>query len=413
VNNFKATIGILVFLMIFSTSTINAGGFQVNEHSARATAMGGAVFANLNDASAIYFNPGALAYVPGTNLVFGSTFIIPSTTFTGPSPLTLETDSKSRVNFPSVFYGSHRLDNGLTLGLGFFNPYGLGTEWPEDWMGAPLGIKSALRTYFFNPTVSYVIGDILGVGAGFNYIYSTVELTQQLANPLDGQPIPGSRAELDGSGTGIGWNAGLYLNLDPNINIGVAYRSAAEVDFDGDAVMTVPAPLQPLLPGGDVTTSVKLPANLYVGLSFFGIEDLSINFGYQYIFWSSVEEIMIDFETKTQVQDTQTLTFNYDDGYIIRFGLEYNANSDLDLRLGYLYDSNPTQDRHMTPRLPDSDRHGITLGAGYRLTNSLAIDLSYMYLHFVERDITDHEFNFNGTYNTVAHLLGINFKVAI
>lgn len=407
-------------VLFLSVMIVHAGGFQVNEHGARATGMGGAVFANIYDASAIYFNPGALGFVPGTNIVFGSTLIFPSSTFTGPAPLTTETDAKSQMFYPSTLYASHNLGNGLAFGLGIYNPYGLGTEWPEDWPGRALGIKSTLRTFFFNPTVAYKIGDNLGIGAGFNYVYGTVNLTQALPLQQFGIPAEG-KADFDGTGNGIGWNVGIYYKPIDEFTIGVAYRSSIDVDFEGEADLQVPQPLAQLLPGGDVSTGISLPANLLFGATYRINENLSLNAGFQYVFWDIVDDIVIDFKQKTSIphpvtgdpmpiQDKQELALNYDDGFIVRFGVEYFLNEMLTLRGGYLFDSNPTPDQYMTPRLPDSDRHGISIGIGYKLSEIMTVDVSYMFLQFAERTVTNQFQGFNGTYNSSANLLGLNLK---
>ncbi len=429
----KLSISVLTIILL-AGMTVQAGGYQVNEHGARATAMGGAVFANLQDASAIYFNPGALGYVPGTSIVIGSTLIFPSARFAGPSPSTTETKMESNVFYPSVLYASHTLENGFSFGLGIFNPYGLGTEWDENWVGRYLGTESTLRTFFINPTVGYRISDIVGIGAGLNYVLSTVKLSQalelRLPIPPDYPQLPDGMAKLEGDGSGIGWNVGLYLKPTNDINIGVAYRSKVTIDIDGEADIDVSEaaevfpPLPQLLPGGKATTEFVTPANLHVGLSYFGFENLSINFGFQYVFWEDVKKILIDFEQKTDLQDTQELLFNYENGYIIRVGFEYALNEVLDIRAGYLFDSNPTQDEYLTPRLPDSDRHGITLGFGYKISDLVTVDVGYMYLSFAEREVTNSQISYlpftsavsgilfpmNGTYNSSANLIGLNLK---
>lgn len=409
---YKRTTFLTVFiLIIFITVPGFGGGFQVNEHGARGTAMGGAVFASLKDASAIYFNPGALGYLDGTSIVFGSTLIFPDAKFRGPAPSVEETSIERGVFYPSVLYASHTLPGNLAFGIGVFNPYGLGTEWPSDWVGRFIAIESTLRTFFINPTVAYRFNEYIGVGAGFNYVIGDVELTQAIAfAPFSGEGV----ANLSGSGTGIGWNLGVYLTPDPNVTIGLAYRSSVDVDFEGDAEYSdVPAQLTDLLPGDEVSTSVSLPANVHAGISFKGIENFVVSFGYQYIFWDAVQDITIEFDDGAE---TQTLDLNYSDGYILRFGLEYLVNEAFALRGGYLFDSNPTPDEYLTPRLPDSDRHGFTIGAGYNFTETFGVDVGYMFLRFVERDIENSNIEYapgapmNGRYNSSANLLSLNFR---
>jgi len=409
-NNFKT---ILIVFIIYTCTALPGfgGGFQVNEHGARGTALAGAVFASIQDASAIYFNPGALGYIDGTSIVLGSTLIFPDAKFRGPAPSIDETSIEKRMFYPSVLYASHTLQNRLSLGIGVFNPYGLGTRWPSDWVGRFVAIESTLRTFFINPTVAYKINEYVGIGVGLNYVIGTVELTQALSfAPFSGE----GTVNLSGSGTGFGWNVGVYLTPDPNVTIGLAYRSSAEVDFEGDAeYLDVPPQLIELLPGNEVSTAVVLPANLHAGISFKGIENFTINFGYQYVFWGEVEEIVIEFDDG---EETESLDLNYSDGYIIRFGIEYQVNPEFALRAGYLFDSNPTPDEYLTPRLPDSDRHGFTFGLGYNITETFGVDIGYMFLRFVERTIENSNIEFalgapmNGRYNASANLLAVNFR---
>jgi long-chain fatty acid transport protein len=404
----------VVFALIgcsFFTSYLTAGGFQVNEHGARGTAMGGAVFATLHDASAIYFNPGALGYLTGTSIVVGSTFIFPDAKFRGPAPSADTTSIRKQIFYPSVLYSSYTMRSGFAFGVGIFNPYGLGTKWPADWVGRFIAIESTLRTFFINPTVAYKFNDYIGIGAGYNYVLGNVKLTQALAfDPFAGE----GTVNLSGSGRGYGWNLGIYLTPDPDVSIGLAYRSRVTIDFEGEAEYSnVPGQLTGLLPGNEVKTSVLLPANVHAGIAFKGIEDVTISFGYQYIFWSDIRDITVEFDDR---RTTESLDLNYTDGYILRVGLEYVASNELAIRFGYLFDANPTPDEYLTPRLPDSDRHGITMGIGYNISETVCVDIGYMFLRFVERRIDNSLIEYapgepmNGRYNSSANLLSLNLR---
>ena len=64
---------------ILSTSA-RGGGFQLNEHGARAMAQAGAFAARANDPSAIFFNPAGLSYLRGAHVMAGVTLIAPVNT---------------------------------------------------------------------------------------------------------------------------------------------------------------------------------------------------------------------------------------------------------------------------------------------------------------------------------------------
>jgi long-subunit fatty acid transport protein len=82
-----------------------------------------------------------------------------------------------------------------------------------------------------------------------------------------------------------------------------------------------------------------------------------------------------------------------------------------------LYDQNPVKEEHFETRIPDSDRQGFSIGAGYT-SGSVTIDVAYMYLLFKNRTISNSVMDdssvtpkapdaLNGTYKSQAQLAGI------
>ena len=171
----RSTYVLSLVLILFSTEA-GASGFQLNEHSARAMGMGGAFAAQALDASAIFFNPAGLAFQHSGNMSLGSTLVSLSSTFTGPVPATTTTGLKKQLFFPSNAYVAYTMDNGLAFGIGFFSPFGLGTEWPAEWDGRRIAMKTDIRTFFINPTVAYRINEQLSIGAGASYVFTDVKL---------------------------------------------------------------------------------------------------------------------------------------------------------------------------------------------------------------------------------------------
>jgi long-chain fatty acid transport protein len=137
------------------SSNIYAGGFQLNEHGAKALAMGGAFTAVANDASAIYWNGAGLSYLSGTNISFGASFIAPTSSFRGVTPDVTKYRGKNLLFYPVNFFVSHKFNDKFSAGLGFTTPFGLGTEWDENWPGKYLAIETSLQTFIVTPVVSY------------------------------------------------------------------------------------------------------------------------------------------------------------------------------------------------------------------------------------------------------------------
>lgn len=133
-----------MFLGLTLDLQVFAGGFQINEQGAKAMGMGGAFTAQANDPSAIFFNPAGLGFQKGTKVMFGTTLIFPSTSST-------KTKMKSQIFYPSNFYGTYGMDNGVSFGLGVYKPFGFGTEWE----GSEVLGNADFQTVFINPTISY------------------------------------------------------------------------------------------------------------------------------------------------------------------------------------------------------------------------------------------------------------------
>jgi long-chain fatty acid transport protein len=293
------------------------------------------------------------------------------------------------------------LEGGLAFGIGVFNPYGLGSKWPEDWVGRSITVQSDLATFYINPTIAYAFSDELSLGFGFDYVYSTVTLTRKITTFN-----PEVDVKLKGSGTGVGYNLGALLKFD-FMSLGFSYRSQVKVNYSGTAEFKKPAVLDPLLPGGNIKTSVKMPDIVMAGVGFSG-KDFTVEFAYQFTRWSTYDVVEIDFEKETSAQKDQKLERYYHNASIYRAGLEYRLGN-FALRGGIAYDQNPIDDKYVEPSLPDADRWEFTLGAGYTMGN-LTVDLGYMFVRFKQREVIGTVVGFDGVYNASAHLLGINIS---
>lgn len=136
-----------IFLVLFSSYLIsNSAGFQINDHSARSVAMVFSTVAYNPGASVLYFNPAYSAFQECTlNFSAGLAYIMPGGKFTEPTTMNQNyTESLETWNFsiPHLFVNWKTPIDNLHFGLGVFVPFGLGTQWPEDWYGRFLAKKT-------------------------------------------------------------------------------------------------------------------------------------------------------------------------------------------------------------------------------------------------------------------------------
>ncbi|MGE5499927.1 MAG: OmpP1/FadL family transporter [Syntrophothermus sp.] len=419
-----------VLVTLFSVFALSAyafaSGFQINEHNARVTAMGGAFVGLANNASAIYYNPAGITQLNGTYISLGTTIISPSSTFTGPvGPLSTESKLKSQIFTPSNFYFSQSLGSGLYVGLGFNDPFGLGTTWEDNWVGRYRATETEIQTFNFSPVVAYKVSDQLSVSAGLTVSYANVLIGRMLETTI----APDAKLELKGNNTAIGYTAGILYKPTENLGFGAAFHSQIKYDMKGDATTTLdpttPASiakfLTPNLPKGSITAPLTTPMVITVGGSYKASSDLTLVADFEYTGWSSYDKLTVTFKDfPTSAGSVSESVRDYQNVYIIRGGAEYMFNESLALRGGLFYDKNPVKDERLDPTLPDADRIGLNIGLGYSVTKDLSIDLSYMFLKFSERTISTSEelvsvgkkvaYPLNGTYKSSAHLFGVNFN---
>lgn len=416
---------------VLFASSIYAGGFQINEHGARAMALGGAFTGLANDPSAIYFNPAGITQLKGTRFYFGTTAISPSATYTNGSGSTArEYEMKGQLFTPINFYITQKLGDKLAVGLGVNNQYGLGTKWNASWPGKYVAVNTEVRTFFVTPVIAYELFNGFSISAGGSFVFGDVTIERKI-NAAPGA-LPDAYVKMAGDATSFGFTAGLLYKVNDQFQVGVNYRSEVNLEFSGTATTDPatfiagihPVTKQPIIfpyPNGDITAPLKTPQNLTVGLAYMPSENVTFTADYQYIGWSSYDKLEVTFAT----YDTNPLTpaldnvsstpREYDNTYIIRAGLEYQLSDKAALRVGLLYDHNPVKTEYVEPTLPDADRVGFNVGFGGKLTDNLGVDFSYMLLTFSDRTVAKTKLPGNplGTYSNLAHLFGVNFSYSL
>jgi long-chain fatty acid transport protein len=381
-----------------------AGGFQLNEHGARAMGLGGAFAARAYDPSAMYFNPAGLGFQTMNQIMAGTTLIMPDVSFYGPYQFNsnAKTEMVSQLFTPINLYATYHLSDDLHFGIGVNNPYGLGTKWPEDWAGKFITTQIELQSFFVTPTVAYRLSEDLSVGIGVNYVFGDVSIKSVVSDPFD----PHAKTTLSLDASAFGFNAGILYKATADISVGASYRSSVKLDATGTADF---APARSVYPKGDVASSITLPATGYFGVAWTASENLVVEADYQYVGWSSYDELVIDFKA-----DGSTIAQpkKYEDTYILRAGAEYTMDG-MQLRAGYFYDHSPVQTKYVDPMLPDANRNGFNIGIGYTLTNSISVDAAYLLLLFDERRVEQTEVNFDGTYQSHANLIAIGLTYTL
>jgi long-chain fatty acid transport protein len=419
--------------LTFAARGAQAQGFGVYEHDACMMGRAGTgVAAPCSNAAAIFANPAGIVNGQQTGrrweLSLGVTAIAPTFAFRD-SITGVTTDAvKNTIPVPNI-YATRQMGRlagryPWAVGLGVYAPYGLISEWPETFAGRFLAYYSDLKSIYIQPTMAVQFRPWLSVGAGFDYIYSKVDLKQRAdlaANPVPSTSVPAGTtfgqlgipqgtdfadAELTGSSHSAGAHIGMMITTD-RVNIGVRYLVHSIADIQGDASfaqlatgITLPpgSPLNPTaaaVPLDSVLAStfsttladqhasvrIPLPDQLVIGTSIQATDAFRLLFDFQYTYWSRFKELRLVFQnlgTRPQWED-------YNNTVGLRLGGEYRVSPSLMLRAGGLVHEAAAPSQTVTPLLPEAERSEGTIGASLRIGRSMMLDVAYQKIWQADR----------------------------
>ncbi|MEI7983963.1 MAG: outer membrane protein transport protein, partial [Bacteroidota bacterium] len=211
---------LLLFICLAATTTFG-GGYQVGLHSARNIGMGLIGTSLTYDASSLFYNPGGASFVNEKfSFSGGMSFLFARATFQA-KDVQYQTHMDHKLNTPFYFYAAYKPIDDLSIGIAINTPYGLSMSWPSDWKGRYLIQNLSFKAITFQPTISWKIKDIIGLGAGIVISYGDVNLNKAIpvqdANGVDGT------TNIKGSTINYGFNLGLLVHPIKGLNIGVDY----------------------------------------------------------------------------------------------------------------------------------------------------------------------------------------------
>jgi long-chain fatty acid transport protein len=365
------------------SSLASANAFLLNEFDAREVGRGDTGAASDYEPSSIYYNVGGIALGDGTRFQVSGSLVQPFITFNQTGGPSTDTNTSPQV-LPAVFV-SHRINDVVSAGVGFYTPFGSAISWPDDAPTLDAVHTISLRTYFITPAVGVNLGSVipgLTIGAGVDLVPATFEITRDIYFGTDR-----GTADLGATAFGIGGRAGAMYRVEslPELSFGAMWRSSVKLDYTGTGNFDAPAPYRSSLPpDGPISSTIKLPQQWTVGAAYRPIDELEIEADLVWTDWSVFKNLDINVPANAAT-GTQTLATpeNYTNTFTVRAGAEYwLPDLGLGVRAGYIYDPTPVPSTSLTPQLPDDDRDEVTLGATKELGN---IDLSVGLLWLIPR----------------------------
>jgi long-chain fatty acid transport protein len=439
-------------------SPAHAQGYGVYEQSSCVMGRAGTGVASpCGDGSSIYFNPAGIAIATSTEVAAGATGIFVSGDFT--NDLTgFRTSLNDDLHLVPHAYLVRPVSERLVAGLGVFVPYGLATDWPSSFEGRFLGYHSKVQAIYVQPTLAFRVTPRVRVGAGFDLTFVSVRLSQRLDLSEQVTPTPGvtfgmlgvpagtdfADVNLTGSGTGVGAHFGVQADVTPDLTLGARYLLRQAVDIGNGTAEINPVPTGLILAAGNPFgvpagtpmdavlapqftgngplqaqgggTSLTLPAQLVLGLSWRGVDRLNLLADFQYTDWRVFDTLSVTLERL----GTTDIPEDYQRAYTWRFGAEYGLTPSSTLRAGFYTHNGAAPDQTVTPNLPEGHRNSWTLGFGTRLRSNLGVDVAYQFIDQGDRrgrpvpldPALSPSANTNGLYTFKAHLIGATLRYA-
>ena len=425
---FVVVVAILLICCAQLVLAVGSGGFNNEVVSAAALGKGNASVAQTDNAASLYFNPANVGRLERPSLSLGVTWERLETEMQDASRGIAEDMKTQNAFIPHFAYGAPVGDGAWAWGISLVAPFGLSTEWSETGFSRYVATESEAMFADIVPVVAYRANERLTLGAGLDIIVASADFKRNVPNAalhagLTGAllPLPDGRSEIDGDGEGIGVNLGARFDINDRHAVGIAWRSEAKVDLDGDLKLSGLSGAAAAAFGGtgfraDAETEIRLPQSATVGYAYRPNPAWVFEIDLQWTGWSVYDELAFTFNPPhplLAVDNPQPK--DWDDTWSVGAGAEYKATDKVALRFGYYFYETPIPEETFDTVIPDNDRHNLTFGVGYAWKDHATIDLAYVLVMPEDRTVDNNVgaasgSSIDGAYESLHHLLAVGFS---
>lgn len=390
----KSTISLAVAL---ASTQLFASGFALNEQSISGMGTGFAGRSSAaDDASTVFGNPAGMSRLKRQQVTVGVAAIDASTNIKHTSGTQTGTNKGDMVPFTAVPMGFYvkPIDEHWAFGLGVYAPFGLVTDYENNFEGRNFGSKSEVKVITIQPTVSYAFNDKVSIGFGPTINRISGVLESALQPPLSPNT---SNAKIKGDDTALGYNIGILVQATDTTRLGLTYHSKVDYKLEGHTDVYAGAgtagagtPFSVLKSNRyDASLKVTTPESLDLSVTQDMNDAWKLYAGTTWTRWSRLKDITVNNEGATRAAGgafapaglaTIKEDQNWHDTWAYAIGTSYQLNKQWVLRTGLTFDQAPTNNTDRSPRIPTGDRTIFSLGAGWSPTEDLTIDVAYSYL---------------------------------
>ncbi|WP_297611426.1 outer membrane protein transport protein [uncultured Sutterella sp.] len=437
-NSFKLAAAAIALSAAF-TSTVHAAGFQLTEQSAGALGRAYAgVGVDGTDLSGVYFNPATMVLHPGTQMQAGFVGIGLNLEYAGDNG-TKENGRQASQAIPHGFI-THQINDSTWVGLAMTVPFGMGTEYNDNWEHADHGISATILTFDFNPNVAWKATEKLSFGAGVSLQYAQADLKKRNVLAGEGAQAISAESEIDADSWAWGFNLGMMWSPTENFRVGVSYRSKIKHDAEGDFTLKNAKLGNTSITGGNLIdmaggledgslgqqklmqlgmalntqsfdgyATVTAPAWAMANVAWDVNDLLSLYGTFRWTDWSSFDEL--DITTNVTGVGGQVVN-KWKDTYMGSVGADLRLTDWWTLRGGVAYETSPIdKPEYRTAIIPDARRWWFAVGSSFKFDDNLVMDLAFAHLHGVgERSLYDNGEKIGKFRKLDAYLIGAQLQ---
>ena len=387
-------------LLSLSTLAASAEGYQINTLSARQNGMGHTGTAMKLGAESMIFNPAGLGFLDKTLEFQGSVtgiFAHATAKVNG-----VEYKTANDPSTPMAFNLGMSVYDNFKVGVSFYTPYGSGINWGDNWPGAVLNQRVALKAFTFQPTLAWRIIPGLSVGAGAMVTFGNVNLDKGLVSETSMNTVLGAMGNdyrfsdtpasinLQGkAAVTVGVNAGVMWDIDPRWTVGVSFRSKmnlkvkcgdASVRFANEMARQILESQLGIRDKANFKASMPAAAVLNAGVAYKPIDKLVLAFDAQWTGWSAYKSLDIEFLSETLTPYNQYIAKNYSNSWTFHLGAQYDLTNRFQLRAGMMVDTTPVSKTHYNPETPGMTKIEPSVGFSFSPVKYFSIDASLLYV---------------------------------
>ena len=388
-----------------------ASGFQISEYSAvnmgRSFAGAGVVG---DDFSALGYNPAGMQYNKTSGAQAGASAILLYADYYDREHSYKDNSKMGRV-LPSVF-GQYKMNDQLTIGAGIYTPYGLVTDYDNNWPGRYHGTLSTLKSIDLSVGASYQLHPMVAFGFAVNGQYSDARLTSSGWYPTE------YAKDLQGKDIGVGYSAGVTITPRSDVRLGISYRSQVSHKLQGDIKFTGLGAADGKY---DISARITTPELVLISGAVDVSKDLTLSASARWTRWTRFNSLNIIAQENVMGNPKGTILSstheNWKNTWFYSIGADYKLNDQWTIRMGGAYDETVIKhEGNRTVRIPDGRRLFASVGLTYK-TGNWAYDFGYIHVWMRDgdargKDTADSSVSNPNVhyYKSGAHMAGFNIQ---